>query len=73
MQKEELIQLHTLFAKIKNEMEKEHPESEGAFSEYNKLGVFPGHLHRSKDEYKRFSLLEKMRRLFLKNQGFYIC
>jgi len=53
MQKEEIIQLHTLFAKIKDDIEKEHPESKDIFKEYDQFGVFPNHLHRSKSEHKR--------------------
>ncbi len=53
MQKEELIQLHTLFVQIKNEIEKQLAEKNGAFKEYEKLGVLPHHVHKSKSAHKK--------------------
>lgn len=60
MQKEEIIQLHTLFAKIKDEMEKQHPEKKDAFKEYEEFGVLPQDIHKSRYEHKRaaFILME---------------
>jgi len=53
MQKEEIIQLHTLFAQIKNELERQSSRRNEAFEEYEKLGVLPHHVHKSKDDHKR--------------------
>jgi len=61
MQKEELIQLHTMLAQMKNEMGKGHTESEGTFNAYDQFGTLPLHTPES-----RFSLLERIRRLLKK-------
>ena len=61
MQKEELIQLHTMFAQMKNEMRKEHTESEVAFNVYDRFGILSLHMPEGK-----FSLLERIRRLLKK-------
>ncbi|KAA0004400.1 MAG: metal-binding protein [Thermoplasmata archaeon] len=53
MQKEEIIQLHTLFAQIKNELERQSSRRNEAFEEYEKLGVLPHHVHKSKDDHKK--------------------
>ena len=54
MQKEELIQLHTLFVQIKNELEKQLGEHlNGAFNEYDNLGIHPHHVHKSKNSHKK--------------------
>ena len=53
MQKEEIIQLHTLFAQIKNELEEQFPSPAAVFEEYEELGVLPHHVHKSKDDHKR--------------------
>lgn len=53
MQKEEIIQLHTLFAQIKNELEQQFSSSPTVFEEYEQLGVLPHHVHKSKDDHKR--------------------
>jgi hypothetical protein len=53
MQKEEIIQLHTLFAQIKNELEQQVSSPVSAFAEYEKLNVLPHHVHKSKDDHKR--------------------
>lgn len=54
MQKEELIQLHILFVQIKNEIEKQLKGNlNGAFKEYEQLGVFPHHVHKSKNAHKK--------------------
>ena len=53
MQKEEIIQLHTLFAQIKNELERQYSGRNEAFEEYDKFGVFPHHVHKSKDDHKK--------------------
>lgn len=46
MDKNELIQLHTLLAQIKHHMEAE-------FEEYEELGLEPAHVHRSKTDHKK--------------------
>lgn len=53
MQKEEIIQLHTLFAQIKNEIESQSSHNNGAFMEYEKFGVLPHHVHKSKNDHKK--------------------
>lgn len=53
MQKEEIIQLHTLFAQIKNELEQQFSSSASTFGEYEELNVLPHHVHKSKDDHKR--------------------
>ena len=53
MQKEEIIQLHTLFAQIKNELEQQFSSPASAFGEYEELNVLPHHVHKSKDDHKR--------------------
>jgi len=53
-----------MLAQMKNEMGKEHTESEGAFKAYDQFGILPLHTPES-----RFSLLEKIRRLFKKMRG----
>ena len=54
MQKEELIQLHMLFVQIKNELEKQLGDGlNGAFKEYENLGVLPHHVHKSKSAHKK--------------------
>ncbi|MCD6512620.1 MAG: UPF0058 family protein [Thermoplasmata archaeon] len=52
MQKEELIQLHTLFVQIKEELQK-RMDLNGAFKEYEELGVYPHHIHKSKNAHKK--------------------
>lgn len=59
MQKDELIQMHTLLCQLKHELES--VESRGPiaglaprhFAEYERLGISPLHVHRSKTEHKR--------------------
>lgn len=51
MQKEEIIQLHTLFAQIKNEVEQQADAT--SFEEYEALDILPHHIHKSKDDHKR--------------------
>ena len=53
MQKEEIIQLHTLFAQIKNELEQQFQSPVSNFEEYEDLNVLPHHVHKSKDDHKR--------------------
>ena len=54
MQKEELIQLHTLLVQIKNELGKQVEDNlNGAFNEYIELGVLPHHVHKSKNAHKK--------------------
>ncbi len=53
MQKEEIIQLHTLFAQIKNELETQSSEQVPAFDEYDDFDVLPHHVHKSKDDHKK--------------------
>ena len=59
MQEEELIQLHTMLAQMKNEMRKEHQESKDGFKAYGQFGILSLHMPEGK-----FSLLERIRRLF---------
>ena len=51
MHKDELIQLHTLLSQIKAFVDRSGPT--GAFVEYDRLGVSPTHVHRSKTDHKR--------------------
>jgi len=53
MQKEEIIQIHALFAKIKEYIVREFPEKRDGFREYEEFGVFPEQKEKSKDEHKR--------------------
>ena len=57
MQKDELIQMHTLLCQLKNLVQETRPagpERVGvAFQEYERLGVSPLHVHRSKTDHKR--------------------
>lgn len=57
MQKEELIQLHALFVQIKNEIERQLPEKNGIFHEYEQLGIMPQHVHKSKSSHKKAILI----------------
>ncbi|NPE30626.1 UPF0058 family protein [Methanococcoides sp. SA1] len=50
MQKDELIQLHTLLAQIKRHLESQ--SSDYDFSEYRSLSISPVHIHRSKADHK---------------------
>ena len=50
MHKEELIQLHTLMAQMKNYFE--DTKAYHNFELYNNLGISPVHVHRSKAEHK---------------------
>ncbi len=70
MQKEEIIQLHTLFAQIKNELERQSVDNNGAFMEYEKLGVLPHHVHKSKNDHKKavFILGKEIARIFSHNK-----
>lgn len=49
MNKEELIQLHTLMVLMKEFLEK---TGKGEFSKYNSLHISPVHVHRNKHEHK---------------------
>lgn len=49
MNKEELIQLHTLMVLVKDFLEK---RGQGEFSKYNSLNISPTHIHRNKYEHK---------------------
>lgn len=52
MHKNELIQLHTLLCQIKNHFE--HDDGNAPiFQDYEKVGVQPTHVHRSKSDHKR--------------------
>ena len=53
MQKDELIQMHTLLCQIKNHLQTIGVAYGEAFEEYEKLGISPVHVHRSKGEHKR--------------------
>lgn len=67
MQKEELIQMHTLLVQIKNELEKQLGNRvNGSFKEYEELGVLPHHVHKSKNAHKRaiFTLGKEIAELY---------
>lgn len=53
MQKDELIQMHTLLCQIKNHLENTGVAGPDNFREYHGLGVSPVHVHRSKGDHKR--------------------
>lgn len=53
MQKDELIQMHTLLCQIKNHLQSTGVASQDSFQEYESLGISPVHVHRSKGEHKR--------------------
>ena len=53
MQKDELIQMHTLLCQIKNHLQSTGVAGAHSFQEYEGLGISPVHVHRSKGEHKR--------------------
>ena len=53
MQKDELIQMHTLLCQIKNHLENTGVAGPDHFRDYDHLGVSPVHVHRSKGDHKR--------------------
>lgn len=53
MQKDELIQMHTLLCQIKNHLTSVGVAGGDSFREYEDLGVSPVHVHRSKGDHKR--------------------
>lgn len=53
MQKDELIQMHTLLCQIKNHLQEMGVAGTETFAEYDGLGISPVHVHRSKGEHKR--------------------
>ena len=53
MQKDELIQMHTLLCQIKNHLQTTGVAPGESFEEYENLGISPVHVHRSKGEHKR--------------------
>lgn len=53
MQKDELIQMHTLLCQIKNHLQQTGVAPGESFREYENLGISPVHVHRSKGEHKR--------------------
>ena len=53
MQKDELIQMHTLLCQIKNHLQSTGVAPPEQFQEYDDLGVSPVHVHRSKGDHKR--------------------
>lgn len=53
MQKDELIQMHTLLCQIKNHLQGTGVAVPEHFQEYDDLGVSPVHVHRSKGDHKR--------------------
>jgi len=53
LQKDELIQMHTLLCQIKNHLENTGVADPEIFREYANLGVSPVHVHRSKGDHKR--------------------
>lgn len=57
MQKDELIQMHTLLCQLKHQLESAESASAAGlgrrkFAEYERLGISPLHVHRSKTEHK---------------------
>lgn len=53
MQKDELIQMHTLLCQIKNHLQNTGVAEDDSFAEYEGLGISPVHVHRSKGDHKR--------------------
>lgn len=53
MQKDELIQMHTLLCQIKNHLQSTGVAATDSFAEYEGLGISPVHVHRSKGDHKR--------------------
>jgi hypothetical protein len=53
MQEAEIIQIHTLSIKIRKELERQRQRTNGFFDEYDKMGVLPHPVHKSKDDHKR--------------------
>ena len=53
MQKDELIQMHTLLCQIKNHLQDSGVASEEQFDDYSTLRISPVHVHRSKSDHKR--------------------
>ncbi len=49
MNKEELIQLHTLMVQMKDFLER---KGKGEFPQYNSLNMNPAHVHKHKSEHK---------------------
>jgi hypothetical protein len=60
MNKEELIQLHTLLVQVKEYFEENNFDCD--FTKYNELGITPLRLHRRKEEHKQavFILLTEL-------------
>ena len=52
MHKDELIQLHTLLCQMKTYFE-DQALSGGRFDDYNRFGVAPQHIHKSKMQHKK--------------------
>ncbi len=53
MHKDELIQLHTLLCQMKKHFEAQGRESDSKFAEYERFGVAPQHIHKSKMQHKK--------------------
>lgn len=53
MQKDELIQMHTLLCQIKNHLQNTGVAETDSFAEYEQLGISPVHVHRSKGDHKK--------------------
>lgn len=53
LQKDELIQMHTLLCQVKNHLQQIGAAPAETFVEYDRLGISPVHVHRSKGEHKR--------------------
>ncbi|WP_132060176.1 UPF0058 family protein [Halorussus amylolyticus] len=56
MQKTELVYLHSLFRLLKRHLEREGA-IDGAFEEYESLGVRPAHAHKPKARHREAVLL----------------
>ena len=53
MHKDELIQLHTLLCQMKKYFEAVGEETAARFVEYDRFGVAPQHIHKSKMQHKK--------------------
>ncbi|HEX2022868.1 MAG TPA: UPF0058 family protein, partial [Candidatus Thermoplasmatota archaeon] len=53
MQKDELIQMHTLLCQVKNHLQSTGVAGAESFAEYEGLGISPVHVHRSKGDHKK--------------------
>ena len=52
MHKDELLELHEQMVKIKDHFASREEVEDGLFDPYDRLGVEPSHVHKSKSEHK---------------------